>query len=99
MSVNCGACKVAVHNGVNGHVYNPLGIVSAFCNTCIRKYDTVRYGCSHCKNLFDPSEEGVVGDNGVQYCGNCCCEHDVDENLTLADMSDKIANGATFMEA
>ena len=104
MGDKCGACKVAVNNGVNGRVFDPLAIRMAWCYDCLDKYDNdntpsrVKYNCSHCSNLFDPTQEGVAGEY-TKYCGDCCCRYDVDENFTLADMSDKIANGATFQEA
>lgn len=97
MSHKCHACQKSVVHNVNGEVYRPLGIVTAYCNECLYKYDTVRFTCSGCKTLFDPNMEGIVGDV-KSFCGECCNTLDADENLT-DDMADRIANGATFMEA
>lgn len=97
MPHKCGACFTPVTHNVNGLVYQPLGIVTAWCNPCIRKYDTLRYSCSGCKELFDPNEEGIVGET-LRYCGECCDTLDADESV-IDDMADKVANGCPVMEA
>lgn len=84
MSRKCGACN------------NPI-VDTKWCAPCIRKYDTLRYSCTHCKALFDPNEEGVVGETS-RFCGECCNTLDADETL-IEDMADRMANGASWMEA
>lgn len=94
----CDACQKIVPH---------VDAVSLFCEACTEECerqfmeDVERrlpgYECSGCKNLFDPQEEGVVGDK-LRYCGECCNTLDADESI-INDMADRMANGASFMEA